>query len=253
MVAKDAKPRNKGLTMVREPGIGLRALADVCEAQGDIIDTLKIPWGAMRCQPRELMRQKIQLAKQFGIGYSTGGILERVLLLGNDAVLRFLDETKTLGFEEVEISSGAIVIALEDKLELIRAVREFEMKPVPEVAMVFGVTETKSHLVNADVLVNKIQACIAAGAPKVVIEEEGLTQNVANWQTDIMFKIGANCPLDKLVFEADDRQVYTWYMKHFGPNMSFHVDMKDCLHLECTRRGVWGKENVFGRMTSFRR
>lgn len=121
--------------MVREVGVGLRQLADLCEAQGDNIDIFKRACGSMRVQPRELVKQKIALARQFGIGYSTGGVLERVLLQGPDAVTRFIDEAHTLGFSEVEISNGHTILSIDDKQELITAVSAAGLLAVPEVAM----------------------------------------------------------------------------------------------------------------------
>eukprot|EP00428_Durinskia_dybowskii_P011258 CAMPEP_0170210214 /NCGR_PEP_ID=MMETSP0116_2-20130129/4706_1 /TAXON_ID=400756 /ORGANISM="Durinskia baltica, Strain CSIRO CS-38" /LENGTH=348 /DNA_ID=CAMNT_0010460715 /DNA_START=88 /DNA_END=1131 /DNA_ORIENTATION=- len=250
----ERKPRNRGVSMCREPGLGLRVLADVCEAHGEYIDVLKIPWGGMRCQPKALLREKIALAKKFGIAYSTGGVLERVLLAGPDAVMRFLDEAATLGFEEIEISAGLTIVSLDSRLELMKAVKDFGMKPVPEVSMAFGVQKNvDASQIHPAKLVHEIQTFVAEGAHRVVIEEEGLTDKVKDWNYDVIFRIATCAPLEKLLFECDDRFAYSWYIKQFGPDVNFHIDLKDALHLETTRRGIWGKATVFGRVAKFNR
>lgn len=251
--ARPPKPRQRGLTMVRDTGMGLRTATDLCEASGEFIDVLKIACGAMRLQAAELTRRKIAVARQFDIEYSTGGVIERVLLEGSDAVQRFLAEARSLGFAEIEVSSGAAIISLHDKLELIKAVLDHGMRPVPEVAMAYGLVPGQKAEVNADKLVHEVLACLEAGAPRVLIEEEGLTQGVDEWRVDILFKIATCCPLDKLIFEVENRAAYSWYIEHFGADINLHIDPRDINHLEATRTGVWGKGNVWGRVATFQR
>lgn len=250
---RDSRPRGGGWTMVRDTGMGPRALSDLCEASGPFVDVLKIACGAMVLQPASLMRRKIDIAREFGIEYSTGGVIERVVLAGSKAVHRFLDEAAEMGFAEIEVSSGAVIMSLADKLELVRAVLDRGMRPVPEVAMAYGLVPGEVPTVNADKLVHEVKACLEAGAPRVLIEEEGLTQGVERWRTDIIFRIATCCPLDRLIFEVENRAVYSWYIQHFGPQINLHVDPRDINHLEATRRGLWGKGNVWGKVATFER
>lgn len=247
----DPKPRERGLTMVRDPGMGMRALEDLCEASGDFVDVLKVACGVMRVQPLKLTLAKIQRARASGIDYSTGGVLERVLMEGSAAVHRFLAASKDYGFAEIEVSSGVVILSLEDKLEVIRAVHEYGLRPVPEVSMAYGLAPGQKSTVNADKLVHEVLRCLEAGAPRVLIEEEGLTQNVDQWREEIVFKIAASCPLEKLVFEVENRTIYSWYIKHFGPRINLHIDPFDVNHLQVTRCGVWGKGDTWGRVATF--
>ncbi len=66
------------------------------------------------------------------------GFVERVIVQGGEAVDRYLEECRELGFDVVEVSSGLAPIPLEDKLRIMRQVQKLGMKPKPEVTMMIG-------------------------------------------------------------------------------------------------------------------
>lgn len=60
---------------------------------------------------------------------------------------------------------------------------------------------------NANKMVAEIS--LIAGTARVVIQEEGLTDQAPEFETDVVFKIATCCDLNKLIFEADNRKTYT--------------------------------------------
>jgi len=52
----------------------------------------------------------------------------------------------------------------------------------------------------------------------------------------------------QLMFEASDPEVFSFYVKHYGPDINLFVDWSQVVQLECLRRGVWGTETLFGRV-----
>jgi len=50
------------------------------------------------------------------------------------------------------------------------------------------------------------------------------------------------------MFEASDPEVFSFYVKHYGPDINLFVDWSQVVQLECLRRGVWGTETLFGRV-----
>ena len=69
---------------------------------------------------------------------STGGFIEHVLTLGPEAVNRYIQECKELGFDIIEISSGFITIPTDDWLRLVEKVQKAGLKAKPEVGIQFG-------------------------------------------------------------------------------------------------------------------
>src|SRR5437016_5644798 len=55
-----------------------------------------------------------------------------------------------------------------------------------------------------------------AGAYMIMIESEGITENVKTWRTDAVAKIIGALGLEKVMFEAADPEVFAWYIKNYG-------------------------------------
>ena len=204
LAERSKKPRETGITEIRDSSMGLRHLQDLCEVAGDYIDILKTAGGSQRLQDRDLVKKKIEICKQYQINVSTGGFLERALLQGPDIVAKFMEEAVDLGFTHVEISDGVLILPLAHKLELIKLTKEYGLHPKPEVAMAYGITLESKVTINADKLINEVDKCLEAGAHLCMIESEGLTENVKEWRTDIIYRIASRFDLKNLMFEAAD-------------------------------------------------
>ena len=63
-----------------------------------------------------------------------------------------------------------------------------------------------------------------AGAYMIMIESEGITENVKEWRTDVVAKIINSLGLEKPMFEAADPDVFAWYIKNYGPEVNLFVD-----------------------------
>ena len=250
---RSEKPREAGLTEIRDMQIGLRGLQDLCEVAGDYIDILKFGGGSQALENRELVEKKIALCKQYQIDVSTGGLLERVVLQGAGAVIKFMEEARDLGFTHVEVSSGVLILPLDDKLELVKLVKEYGLRAMPEVAMAYGITPDVEANINADKLLWEIDKSLEVGADLVMIESEGITEEVKEWRTDIIYKIVSNFGIKKLMFEAADPVVLDWYIKNFGSEINLFIDNSQVMVCEIVRSGMWGRKDTWGRVVTFKR
>ena len=118
---RPAKPRSRGVTEIRGPyyaPVGRRYLADLLETMGAYVDTLKYAGGSFALMPRETVRALNELCHEHEVAVSTGGFLENVLGQRGDAVARYLDECRELGFDIVEISSGFVTFPIDDLVRL---------------------------------------------------------------------------------------------------------------------------------------
>ncbi len=259
---RETKPRKHGITEMRGPyytPVGKRVLLDILETMGAYVDIFKFSGGSFSLMPKKAVRELIDICHDHDVLVSTGGFIERVLTHGPEAVDRYLRECKAMGFDIVEVSSGFITVPPDDLVRLVGKVRELGLKPKPEVGIQFGAGgATSAEELEAEGTMDPSQAIRAAkryleaGAHLIMIESEGITENVRSRRTDVVAKIVNEVGLDKVMFEAADPEVFSWYVKNFGPEVNLFVDHSQVVHLECLRSGIWGTKSTWGRVVTYK-
>jgi phosphosulfolactate synthase (CoM biosynthesis protein A) len=209
--------------------------------------------------PREAVKELIDLCHQYDVLVSTGGFIEYVLTQGPAAVNSYIQECKNLGFDIIEVSSGFITIPTDDWLRLIEKVQKAGLKPKPEVGIQFGAGgATAAAELEAEGTrdpewaISQAKRFLDAGAYMIMIESEGITENVKVWRTEVPAKIADTLGLEKVMFEAADPEVFAWYIKNYGPEVNLFVDHSQIVHLECLRSGIWGTKSLWGRVLTFK-
>ena len=255
------KPRSRGVTEIRGPyyaPVGRSYLADLLEAMGAYVDTLKYAGGSFTLMPRDAVRALNELCHEHEVEVSTGGFLEYVLAQRSDYVSRYLEECRELGFDIVEISSGFVTLPVDDLVRLTKAVGEAGLKPKPEVGIQFGAGGASSvEALEAEGTRDVGQAIelakrhLDAGAQMVMIESEGITEQVREWRTDVVARIVSELGLEHVMFEAADPDVFAWYVKNYGIDVNLFVDHSQIVQLECLRAGIWGTDDTWGRMLTY--
>lgn len=255
------KPRSRGVTEIRGPyytPMGPRYLQDVLETMGEHVDGLKFAGGSFTLMPERTLREIIDVAHRHDVLVSTGGFLEHVLTQGAGAVERYIDECARLGFDIVEISAGFISIPTDDILRLVERVQRAGLKAKPEVGIQFGAggATTPAELEqegtrDVDTAIDIARRTLDAGAHMVMIESEGITEEVTSWRTDVVARITSALGLERVMFEAADPEVFGWYVKSYGPEVNLFVDHSQIVQLECLRRGIWGTKSLWGRVLTY--
>jgi phosphosulfolactate synthase (CoM biosynthesis protein A) len=191
---------------------------------------------------------------------STGGFIERVLSQGPDVVDRYVGECRDCGFDIIEISSGFITLPADDWLRLIDRVQEAGLKAKPEVGIQFGAGgATHADELEAQGIrdvawpIHLARRFLDAGAYIIMVESEGITENVKAWRTDVPARIIDALGLTKVMFEAADPEVFAWYIKNYGPEVNLFVDHSQIVQLECLRSGIWGTAGLWGRVLTYKR
>jgi phosphosulfolactate synthase (CoM biosynthesis protein A) len=207
--------------------------------------------------PKQAVRELIDLCHEHKVLVSTGGFVERVLTQGPEAVDRYFEECRELGFDIVEISSGFLSIPLPDLVRLVERVGDHGMKAKPEVGIQFGAGGASSPeeleaegTADPSRAIRAAKAFLEAGAPLVMIESEGITESVRSWRTDVAARIAGEVGQDKVMFEAADPAVFSWYVKNFGPDVNLFIDHSQVVQLECLRSGIWGTAGTWGRVVT---
>src|SRR5437588_3324921 len=214
---RESKPRKHGLTEIRGPYysvVGRRYLEDLFEMMGAYVDSLKFAGGSFTRMPERAVRDIIEVCHKYDVLVSTGGFMERVLIQGADAVRDYVAECKTLGFDIIEISAGFVSIPTDDWLRLIELVRKAGLKAKPEVEIQFGAGgATAAAELQAEGTrdptwaIAQAKRFLDAGADIIMIESEGITENIDPWRTDVPARFINELGIEKLMFEAADPDV----------------------------------------------
>jgi phosphosulfolactate synthase (CoM biosynthesis protein A) len=260
--APPPKPRSRRITEVRGPyysAYGQRHLLDLLETMGPCIDILKFAGGSFAVMPARAVRQLIDLCHDHGVLVSTGGFIEFVLTQGADAVRHYLRECRELGFDIVEVSSGFVTLPADDLVRLVKDVEAAGLRPKPEVGVQFGAGGATSTaeleaegIRDPEWAIALARRYLDAGAELIMIESEGITENVRAWRTDVVGKIADALGTERVMFEAADPEVFGWYVKTYGPEVNLFVDHTQVVQLECLRSGVWGTQSLWGRVLSYK-
>ena len=259
---RESKPRALGLTEIRGPyytPVGRRYLEDLFELVGAYVDSLKYAGGSFALMPPMRVRELNELCHANGVKVSTGGFLEYVLTQGEGAVDRYLGECSELGFDIVEVSSGFVSLPAHDLVALTRRVSSRGLEAKPEFGIQFGAggastVEALEALGTRDVgqAIELARRHLEAGASMVMIESEGITEQVREWRTEVVSRIVSELGWERVMFEAADPEVFTWYVKQYGPDVNLFVDHSQIVQLECLRAGIWGTQDTWGRMLTYR-
>lgn len=262
MNEREGKPRSRGITEIRGPyysAMGKRYLSDVLETVGEHVDSLKFAGGSFTLMPDEALREIIETAHEHGVMVSTGGFIEYVLTQGKEAVDRYIEACREVGFDIVEISGGFISIPTDDWLRLVERVQKAGLKAKPEVGIQFGaggdtaVGELQAEGTrDPEWMISQARRFIDAGAYMVMIESEGITENADPWRTDVPAAVINALGLEKVMFEAADPEVFEWYVKNYGAEVNLFVDHSQIVQLETLRRGIWGTKSTWGRVLTYK-
>jgi phosphosulfolactate synthase (CoM biosynthesis protein A) len=255
------KPRTRGLTEIRGPyytPMGKNYLHDILDTMGQYVDSLKFAGGSFTLMPRSAVKELIEICHAHDVTVSTGGFIEHVITQGADAVDHYVRECREIGFDIIEISSGFITLPADDFVALVEKVHEAGLKAKPEVGIQFGAggasaaAELKAEGTrDPQWAIEQARRCLEAGAAIIMIESEGITENVDAWRTDVPAKFVNALGLDKIMFEAADPDAFAWYVKNYGPDVNLFVDHSQIVQLECLRSGIWGTKSLWGRVVTY--
>lgn len=257
---REGKPRKRGVTEIRGPyytPMGKRHLEDILETMGAYIDILKFAGGSFSLMPEKAVKELIDLCHRHDVLVDTGGYIEHVLTLGREAVEKYILECKNIGFDIIEISKGFITVPIDDLVRLTEKARKAGLLVKAEVGVQFGAGGASSAAEleaegtsDPGWAVDQAKKHLDAGAYMIMIESEGITEQVGSWRTDIIATFIRELGLEKTMFEAAEPDVFGWYIKNYGPEVNLFVDHSQIILLESLRSGIWGTKDLWGRVVT---
>jgi phosphosulfolactate synthase (CoM biosynthesis protein A) len=244
MAPRPRRPRKTGLTVVADRGMGLNRVSDLLDAAGDHIDMFKIGIGAYRIQRADFIRRKVAALKKADIEiFFAGDVTEAAFQQGVSQ--RFYETVKEFGADAVEVSSAQVVMSVEDKCTLIRMAQDAGLKAIAEAGQKSHEDWTRSQ----SYVFRQIEAYQKAGAWKVLIQAEGITEGVEDNKWDLILNTVAHFGIADLIFQAKDSASHEWYIGTLGNQINLDVDDNQVIDVELMRRGI-RKRHIFGLVGS---
>ena len=248
-----SKPRERGITMVADWGVGLGKQKDLIETGGYFVDLAKIVVAISRILPRETLARKIQLYKENQIQPFPGGQFLEIAIL-QKRVEEYCRAALEVGYEAVEVSDNAITLTAGEKRDVIRRAIDSGLRVIGEVGKKISATDMRE-------LIADIQNTLEAGSWKVFVEAKEIFGEELN--EDLIKQLADSVDLSKLVFEIplvsvqevhhfQGYKMWVWLLETFGPEVNIaNVEFDDPMKLATLRLGIgWDttlKEGAFCR------
>jgi phosphosulfolactate synthase len=232
---RPVKPRERGWTHVIDKGMTMSGVAGMIESAEAYIDIVKLGWGTSYVTAN--LPEKIRLYQSAGIPVMCGGtLLEAAIARGR--VDEFRRWSSHNGFTHVEVSDGTIQIERDSKLELISALST-------EFVVLSEVGSKDAECIFAPYQwVAWIKEELEAGAVKVITEAReggtaGIFRGSGEVRSGLIDEIVHEVPLDKLLFEAPQKEQQAWFIRHLGPDVNLgNIPPEEVIPLETLRLGL---------------
>ncbi len=240
---REEKPRQKGITMVLDKGLGLETGESLMDISGEYVDYLKFGWGTSIVHEQDIIRKKVEMYKSYNITPYTGGTLFELAYM-NNKLEEFFQEAHDLGFEAIEVSDGSTTIAHDKKLECIEAAKKDGFEVLSEVGKKDPELDKKLSL---DERIEYMQAELDSGSLLIIVEAReggkdiGIYDKSGNAKEDEIDYILNNFNGDKLLWEAPNKDQQIFFILKLGNDVNLgNVSTDDITSLETLRRGLRG-------------
>uniref|UniRef100_UPI003FEF4A99 phosphosulfolactate synthase n=1 Tax=Methanobrevibacter smithii TaxID=2173 RepID=UPI003FEF4A99 len=240
---REEKPRQKGITMVLDKGLGLETAESLMNISGDYVDYLKFGWGTSIVHEQDIIKDKVAMYKSHNITPYTGGTLFELAYM-NDKLEEFFQEAHDLGFEAIEVSDGSTTISHDKKLECIESAKKDRFEVLSEVGKKDPGLDKELSL---DERIEYMQNELEAGSSLIIVEAReggkniGIYDKAGNAKEDEIDYILDNFNGNKILWEAPNKDQQVFFILKLGNDVNLgNVSTDDITSLETLRRGLRG-------------
>lgn len=240
---REEKPRQKGITMVLDKGLGLETAESLMNISGDYVDYLKFGWGTSIVHEQDIIKDKVAMYKSHNITPYTGGTLFELAYM-NNKLEEFFQEAHDLGFEAIEVSDGSTTISHDKKLECIESAKKDGFEVLSEVGKKDPGLDKELSL---DERIEYMQNELEAGSSLIIVEAReggkniGIYDKAGNAKEDEIDYILDNFDGNKILWEAPNKDQQVFFILKLGNDVNLgNVSTDDITSLETLRRGLRG-------------
>src|SRR5262245_4005019 len=236
------KPRERGLTMVIDKGLGLNAVDDLMQVAAPAIDVLKLTFGTSALFGHDVLKEKVRTVIAHGVHCMPGGTFQEVAVW-QKRLDRYLDRARELGFDAIEVSDGTIEMDAATRAATVKQAVTAGFRVLTEV----GKQERQDAQPMA-LLAETVNADLDHGAFMVIMEAREAGKGVGIYDASGLpkeaeidaFLAGVRDPA-RILWEAPLGPQQRYLVLRFGSNVNLgNIVPEDILALEALRCGLRG-------------
>jgi phosphosulfolactate synthase len=234
---RSEKPREKGVTMMMDKGLGLRETEHFIEASAHLTDIIKFGFGTAFVTRQ--LDEKIKMYREAGIRPYFGGTLFEAFY-ARGMFKEYVQMLDKYDLDLAEISDGSIIIPHDEKCKLIH-----ELSKSRTVLSEVG-SKDSGILISPAKWVRLMKAELEAGSWKVIAEAResgtvGIYHSSGKTHTMLVDKITAKVKAENIMWEAPLKSQQVWFIKQFGHNVNLgNIAPSEAVGLETLRLGLRG-------------
>ncbi len=231
------KPREFGLTMVMDKGMGLEGARDFLSVAAPYVDIIKLGFGTSYVTAN--LKEKIKIYNDFGIPVYFGGTLFEAFLVRNQFD-DYLNVVKEYGLTHVEVSDGSITIPHIEKCGYIEKLAKH--------VTIFSEVGSKdaAHIMPPYKWIELMKAELEAGASYVIAEAReagnvGIYRGSGEVREGLVQEILTQIPEKRIIWEAPQKAQQVYFLELLGANVNLgNIAPNEVIPLEATRVGLRG-------------
>lgn len=231
------KPREKGVTMMMDKGLGPKQVEGFIEASGRYTDLVKLGFGSSYFSDH--LEEKIRLYQEAGIQPYLGGTFFEAFIARDmfEDYRRLLDD---LGIGTAEVSDGSVIIPHEKKCEYIKTLSQ-EVTVLSEVG-----SKEEGILISPGKWINMMLSELESGSWKVIAEAResgnvGIFRPNGTAHTVLVNKIIRQVPEERIMWETPKKAQQVWFIDLLGANVNLgNIGHDEIIPLETLRCGLRG-------------
>jgi phosphosulfolactate synthase len=239
---RTSKPRQTGVTMVIDKGLGVSRLKDLIETCGEFVDVIKLTFGTSAFYDEALLKRKNEMITASNIDVMPGGTFLEVAIW-QKSIEKYLDRAKDLRFSAIEISDGTIEMDTQTRKDTIKKSLDKGFKVITEV----GKKDPK-EILPISLIHQLIEEDMQNGAFKVIIEAREAGKGVGIFDAEGKVKdeeidniIAGVKDTDCLIWESPLKNQQQALILRLGLNVNLgNIPPDEVLALEALRQGVRG-------------
>ncbi|HWU37812.1 MAG TPA: phosphosulfolactate synthase, partial [Candidatus Acidoferrum sp.] len=198
---RTSKPREEGLTMLIDKGLGLSATQDLLECAADAIDVIKLTFGTSAFIDLGCLAKKVEMVTAADIWICPGGTFLEVSVW-QGVYAKYLKRCRELGFNAIEVSDGTIEIDMATRADCIKRAVDMGFRVFSEVGK-----KDPNEVVATAKLHEEIAADLKNGASKVIVEAREAGKGVGIYDKDGKPK---DAEVEAIIKGVDDLTKLEW-------------------------------------------
>lgn len=234
------KPRNCGITMVMDKGMGLSKLNDLLTVSGEYIDLIKFTHGTSTLQSPVLLQEKVEIIKSNSIDVMPGGtLLEAAIFQGAEDA--FLKKAAEIGFTVIEVSDATLPISETKKANTVKKALDLGFKVITEV----GIKDPDAQL-PIKAMAEQMDKELELGVAFVIMDATEFGMGVGIYdingqiRQDYLDEINEvlGSKISKIMWEAPSKGQQALLIRRFGNNVNLgNIQPDEIIPVESLRRG----------------